>query len=212
MPAAILLLQASDVAPHLRKVPEFKYDLVDVTRQLLVNRFIDLYLDLLNVYSSSSTSSNDVSVTGSRLVRLVDDLDRLLYTDENFLLSTWISDAQQWARQGSRTNASYAAYLEFNARNQLTLWGPNGEINDYASKQWAGLVEEYYSERWSMFVGYLAGLKENDGTYNDTVIAQQLLSFGQEWQNRTWGNAEGETLGTKGDTFEVVRDLLHQWG
>lgn len=24
------------------------------------------------------------------------------------------------------------------ARNQITLWGPNGEIKDYANKQWAG--------------------------------------------------------------------------
>ena len=28
--------------------------------------------------------------------------------------------------------------FEYNARNQITLWGPNGEIVDYANKQWAG--------------------------------------------------------------------------
>lgn len=27
---------------------------------------------------------------------------------------------------------------EYNARNQITLWGPKGEITDYANKQWAG--------------------------------------------------------------------------
>jgi hypothetical protein len=27
---------------------------------------------------------------------------------------------------------------EYNARNQITLWGPHGEIVDYANKQWAG--------------------------------------------------------------------------
>jgi Alpha-N-acetylglucosaminidase (NAGLU). len=27
---------------------------------------------------------------------------------------------------------------EYNARNQITLWGPRGEIVDYANKQWAG--------------------------------------------------------------------------
>ena len=32
--------------------------------------------------------------------------------------------------------------LEFNARNQVTLWGPNGEINDYAAKSWGGLVKK----------------------------------------------------------------------
>ena len=27
-----------------------------------------------------------------------------------------------------------ATIMEYNARNQLTLWGPDGEINDYARK------------------------------------------------------------------------------
>jgi hypothetical protein len=31
-------------------------------------------------------------------------------------------------------------WYEYNARNQITLWGPRGEIVDYANKQWAGMV------------------------------------------------------------------------
>lgn len=27
---------------------------------------------------------------------------------------------------------------EYNARNQITLWGPYGEIMNYAIKQWSG--------------------------------------------------------------------------
>ena len=34
---------------------------------------------------------------------------------------------------------------------QLTLWGPNGEILDYASKHWSGLVSDYYYPRWKLF-------------------------------------------------------------
>ena len=129
--AAKLLLNASDADPSLLNIPEFKYDIVDVTRQALVNRFIDLYTNLIAVYNSSSSPS-DVSAAGARLVQLVDDLDKVLYTDENFLLNTWIEDARQWAWEGCQFDSDYAAYLEFSARNQLTLWGPNGEIHDYA--------------------------------------------------------------------------------
>ena len=32
---------------------------------------------------------------------------------------------------------------EYNARNQITLWGPRGEIVDYANKQWAGMFISY---------------------------------------------------------------------
>ena len=210
--AAKLLLNASDADPSLQNVPEFKYDIVDVTRQVLANRFIDLYINLLVVFNSS-TSSSDVSAAGASLVSLIDDLDELLYTDENFLLSTWIEDARQWAEEGCRVNKSYAAYLEYTARNQLTLWGPNGEINDYASKQWAGLVGEYYSKRWNMFVQHLVHLKENGGVYNDSVIAKQILQFSQKWQSPAQGQM-GRALGrnTKGNTFEIVRAVLKTWG
>merc|ERR1719273_1115936 len=42
--------------------------------------------------------------------------------------------------------------LEFNGRNQLTLWGPKGEINDYAKKEWGGLVRSYYKKRYKLLV------------------------------------------------------------
>ena len=41
---------------------------------------------------------------------------------------------------------------EWNARNQITLWGPRGEIRDYATKQWAGVVADYYKPRWEVFI------------------------------------------------------------
>ena len=211
--AAELLLNASEVNPSLRNIPEFKYDIVDVTRQVLVNRFIDLYTNLIAVYNSSSSAS-DVSMAGAQLVQLADDLDELLYTDENFLLSTWVEDARQWAEEGCQVDAAYAAYLEFSARNQLTLWGPNGEINDYASKQWAGLVGEYYSKRWDMFVQYLVHLKKSGEAYNDSIIAEQLLNFGQEWQDPARHQREVVLLGhagTRGNTLDVVRAVLQTW-
>jgi len=31
------------------------------------------------------------------------------------------------------------------------MWGPFGEINDYASKEWNGLFGYYYYNRWSLF-------------------------------------------------------------
>ncbi len=39
---------------------------------------------------------------------------------------------------------------------QLTLWGPVGEINDYASKLWSGLVGDYYATRWKVSLSLLS--------------------------------------------------------
>lgn len=70
--------------------------------------------------------------------------------DVNFLLGTWVADAKGWGY-----NASQQDNRINNALNQITLWGPDGEINDYAAKQWSGLVSAYYQPRWSMLVDAL---------------------------------------------------------
>lgn len=57
------------------------------------------------------------------MVELLLDMDTLLASDEHFLLGPWIAAAQSWA-----TNAQEKQLLWFNALNQITLWGPDGEV------------------------------------------------------------------------------------
>ncbi|KAH9857034.1 alpha-N-acetylglucosaminidase [Lenzites betulinus] len=201
-----LLLKAKTQHPTLTTVPEFAYDVVDVARQLLSNRFIDLYNTLVTTYNSSTSTAHAVSAAGRPLLTLLSDLDTLLYTNEHFLLSSWIADARKWAH-GADAKA-YGAYLEYNARNQITLWGPDGEINDYASKAWAGLVGTYYKPRWAAFVDYLAESKRTGSAYNATTVKNSMLAIGEAWGNKTWGTGVGEHWGVQGDTWEVVGKIV----
>lgn len=178
-----------------------------LSRQLLANRFLDLYTNLVTVCNTMSSSSQDITAAGQPLLDLLDDLDALLFTNENYLFSTWIADAKQWAHG----NASYAAFLEYQARNQLTLWGPTGEINDYASKEWAGLVGEYYATRWSLFVSMLANSTAAGLAYNATEVSTAMLEIGEAFDLKTWGTEPEETWGTKGNTFDVVNSILQRW-
>ena len=57
---------------------------------------------------------------------ILEDLDRILATNENFLLGPWLESAKALA-----TNCQERKLYEFNARNQITLWGPDGQILDY---------------------------------------------------------------------------------
>ncbi len=70
-------------------------------------------------------------------------MDTLLNTDVNFLVGVWIENAKALA------SPSEVPLFSYNARNQITLWGWEGEINSYASKHWAGLMADYYgTARW----------------------------------------------------------------
>ena len=76
--------------------------------------------------------------------------------------------------------------MEFNARNQLTLWGPTGQINDYARKEWGGLVRSYYKLRFQLFFKTAeASLKErkpwDQGAFEEALLEQVELP----WQTDT---------------------------
>ncbi|RDX54615.1 alpha-N-acetylglucosaminidase [Lentinus brumalis] len=210
LPALKALLKAGEQQPLLKLNPEFAFDVVDVARQLLSNRFIDYYDVLVAAYNSTSNPSV-VSAAGHTLLDLLADLDALLATNDHFLLSNWIRDARSWADGKDKNSEAYAAYLEYNARNQITLWGPDGEINDYASKAWAGLVGTYYRPRWAAFVEYLADTKQTGAAYNATTVSAQMIALGKAWSNGTWGTGQGETWGTAGNTWDVVRKVVEKW-
>ena len=57
------------------------------------------------------------------LLDLLVSVDKLLATDEHFLLGIWLESARNVAT-GEREQRLY----EYNARNQLTLWGPDGNV------------------------------------------------------------------------------------
>ena len=63
------------------------------------------------------------SSSGLRLLGLLADLDTLLASDEHFLLGRWLEDAKALGT----TEAEKQLY-EYNARNQVTLWGPSGNV------------------------------------------------------------------------------------
>ena len=49
---------------------------------------------------------------------MIEDWDTLLASNINFIFGIWQASAQAYA-----TNSVDAALLEYNARNQITLWG-----------------------------------------------------------------------------------------
>jgi alpha-N-acetylglucosaminidase len=175
--------------------------------------------------------------TGQPLLDLLTSLDSILATNPSFLLSKWIDDAVSWTNSTdlfhypsasinvamsanstspipnytteNSTGLPVAAYYEYSARNQITLWGPNGNINDYASKSWAGLVSTYYLPRWTMFVQYCAETPYH--RYNVTVLNQQLLKFELAWQTQSWGSTTGQSSGTKGVLAEVLGGVVRNY-
>lgn len=127
----------------------FCYDLVDVTRQAMQQLVSNYYLEVKQAFQSHALSRL-LTAGGVLVYDLLPELDNLLSSDGRFLLGFWLEAARNVA-----TSDREAESYDRNARNQLTLWGPSGNILDYANKQLGGLVLDYYGVRWSLFVSTL---------------------------------------------------------
>jgi hypothetical protein len=103
----------------------YRYDLVDVARQFMCNAFADVFnlmgWEFRLFQLDGRNTSASVLPTYAAMLQMIGQLDTLLATDTNFLLGNWLADAAQWAQ-----TPVDGPLLQLNARNQITLWGPNG--------------------------------------------------------------------------------------
>lgn len=110
------------------------------------------------------------SLHANALLELFDDLESILASGNNFLLGTWLAQAKNMT-DNDEERRSY----EYNARNQITLWGPNGEIRDYANKQWSGIVADYFKLRWALFLRALEKSLLEKTKFNITEINDKIF-------------------------------------
>lgn len=123
----------------------YRYDLVDLTRQVLADYALTLHAEVSEKYSSRDIAGfKDAS---TKFISLIEDMDTLLATRDEFLLGKWLEEAKAMGE----TPEEKALY-EKNARNLISLWGGKDcRIRDYACKQWSGMMNGFYRKRWEMF-------------------------------------------------------------
>jgi alpha-N-acetylglucosaminidase len=133
----------------------YQIDAVDIVRQVLDNRGLALYRQMVSAYEGGGESFQK---TASAFLQLIRDQDALLATRREFQLGSWLAAAIAMGETEAER-----ALCERNARMQITYWGPDDpatDARDYASKQWSGLLRDFYLPRWEMFVRELEAHSE----------------------------------------------------
>ncbi|MEP6591756.1 MAG: alpha-N-acetylglucosaminidase [Gemmatimonadota bacterium] len=175
------LLQA---APRLGGNDAYRYDVVNLTRQVLGQLAIPMVTDVQHAFEQK----DPVALRGAeaRVVGLLHDLDELVGTREEFLLGKWIGDATRWGA----TDAERRLY-QWNARNIITLWGSkctegqNDDLNLYAFKEWQGMFSGYFLPRWEEFFRRLNGALARGEAFDRAPFAAAMCEWEQEWSTRT---------------------------
>ncbi len=188
------------------------YDLVDVSRQVLANVFAEAFVTFQSLYHQVLACSPEQEMqrrlllralrgVAARMLGVVDDTDELLASNANFLLGTWLQDARRWGRIKEEQDL-----CERNARYQVTRWGPREtRVNDYASKQWAGLVRDYHRQRWSMWLSACLAAAEAGKEVDEAAYQDQVWAFGEAWCNGTGGSYRVRPSGQ--DTLRLAQAL-----
>ncbi|CAG9765501.1 unnamed protein product [Ceutorhynchus assimilis] len=189
------LILASD---NLKNSPGYLHDLVDLTRQVLQDNGDIYYEKLVKTFRNKDLIEFQKLATIFRGIFL--DLESILATNEAFLLGKWLEAAKSCAN-----NTKEEKLFEYNARNQITLWGPWGEIMNYAIKQWSGVVKDFLYPRWDEFVYALNFSLVYNVTFNQPL--EQGLIFLLYEEPFTFARDIYPTE-VRGDTIQIAKSIL----
>ena len=185
------MLAASEAEPALALKTPFIFDLVDIGRQAMAKYSSKIVEKLSDAIATNSTAL--VKAHGNLLIGLLDELDILLGSSQGFLFGKWIADSEKHG-----TTAAEKQLMRWNAKTQVTFWeypqpdpdDPGGvmkpsNLQDYACKQWSGLIRSYYKPRWELFLNEtLVQLERNHSTKPFDISAFYNASYAwfSAWQ------------------------------
>ncbi|CAF4019656.1 unnamed protein product, partial [Adineta steineri] len=182
----------------------FRYDLVDITKEVLQYKFYDVYTKLISAFNQSDLYG--VSTQAAILVDILADTELILASDRRFLLGNWINDALQFAQ-----NEEDIHFYNFNAKLQVSIWGNNYtlELYDYANKFWSGMIRDYYAPRWYVFFDILLKCLV-EGHPLDWKVLNERLFLEAELPFFMLDTKVYPTT-TQGDSITIARELFNKY-
>ncbi|HXA39798.1 MAG TPA: alpha-N-acetylglucosaminidase [Phenylobacterium sp.] len=171
---AAAVAELARMAPAFAGEPLFVHDLIDATGHLVSEE-----IDLLLQAAVAAYRRGDLAA-GDRARRKAEDLalalDALLGAQPD-TLATWIDAARAYA-----DNPADARAYVLDAKAQVTVWGGDGGLADYASKAWQGLYGDFYLPRWSQFLDALRAA--GAGPFDEAAVVAGVAAWEQAWVER----------------------------
>lgn len=178
----------------------YAYDVVDVTRQVVANR-ARLLLDEVRAAFEAEDRETFVARSDAFLALILDQ-DRLVGTRPELLLGAWIQDARAMA-----ADEAEADRFERDARRLLTTWSEEESIlREYAHREWAGLIGDYYYGRWKLYFDYLT-----DQLDGGSAEPPDFFAYESAWAEETDRGAESFPATPSGDSLAVSEELFEKY-
>lgn len=157
----------------------YQFDVMNVTRQLLGNKFTQLRNEFTEAYRAGNIER--AKKIASEMDSILLDLDRLMATNSTTSIEKWIDDARSYGDTEDESDK-----YELNARTLLTTWGPIGrQLNDYGNRQWSGLLKSFYRGRWNQFTDAVITAMESGTEFDEPAFVEKIKVWEGEWTRKT---------------------------
>lgn len=164
--------------PGLAASDSYRFDVADVTRQVVADLATRDQRMLAAAYAAGNKTN--IHFYGDRILGIIADLDTLTATRREWLLGTWIANARGWG-----TTAAESDVCERNARMLVTTWTASiGNLNDYANREWAGLLSGFYLPRWQQFLTNLYAAVDNNQSFSESTVRAAIGNWELQWINQ----------------------------
>ncbi|CAJ1975204.1 unnamed protein product [Sphenostylis stenocarpa] len=190
---------------ELSRSNTYRYDLVDLTRQVLAKYANELFFKVIEAYKSHDV--HGMTLLSQRFLNLVEDLDTLLACHDGFLLGPWLQSAKQLAQDEEQERQ-----FEWNSRTQITMWFDNTKeeaslLRDYGNKYWSGLLHDYYGPRAAIYFKYLRESLEISENFKLIEWRREWIKLTNEWQK----SRNIFPVESKGDALNTSRWLFNKY-
>ncbi|WP_172840475.1 alpha-N-acetylglucosaminidase [Virgibacillus phasianinus] len=187
------------VDSSLRTSSAYQYDLMDVTRQVISNESRLLLPQIKAAYNAKDTEKfNKLRNQWLDWMKL---LDQVVGTNEQTMIGPWLEKARSFT-----SNEAEAVKLEYDARTLLTVWGnrsgSEAGLQDYANREWQGLVGDYYYSRWKTYFDSLDKALRT----GEEPKAIDWYEFGNNWAQQT----NDYPLEPTGDIYELAQQVYDE--
>lgn len=162
---ALLLADAN----KLGKSKLYRFDIVDVQRQIMTN-----LAQRINKAATAAYKAGDLKtfkLHRDRFLELLLDTDKMLASRTEWNFDKWVNDARSWGKTSKEKDQ-----LEEDATSLVTFWGFTEGYNciqfDYSWREWAGLIRRYYYPRWKKLYDVMETSLAKGEPYNDDNAKQ----------------------------------------
>lgn len=176
----------------------YRYDLADLTRQVICDAVTRIHGRIVKAYHAGDREQ--VKILSTQMLSLFDDLDDILATRQEFLLGTWIADARSWGETSAESDL-----CEWNARTLVTTWtNPSDMLTDYGNRSWAGLVKDFYKQRWAMWFDALNQSLAKGEKIDEKAVRNDIRTWEYTWGKQTVKTYSAEPVG---NTLEIAKRI-----